>query len=78
MVRLNTLDWIALILLIIGGLNWLLFGVFQFDLVATIFARAYVVARIIYVLVGIAAIYVAALSSRLAKKVGGQVTRTSS
>jgi len=35
--KLNTIDWIALILVIVGGLNWLLVGIFSFDLVAAIF-----------------------------------------
>lgn len=35
----KTLDVIALVLLIVGGLNWLLVGIFQFDLVATLFWR---------------------------------------
>jgi len=47
---------ISIILLIIGGLNWLLVGAFDFDLVGTIFGSMSVVSRIIYVLVGIAAI----------------------
>ncbi len=50
------LDWIALILLIIGGLNWGLVGLFSFDLVAAIFGEG-ILSRIIYTLVGLAAIY---------------------
>ncbi len=58
--RLNALDWIALVLLIIGGINWGLVGLFQFDLVAAIFgSSSNIVARIIYVLVGLSAIYIA-------------------
>ncbi|MFZ5365046.1 MAG: DUF378 domain-containing protein [Patescibacteria group bacterium] len=54
----NALDWIALILTVVGGLNWGLVGVFKFDLVATIFGGAEaLLARIVYTLVGIAAIY---------------------
>lgn len=53
----NTLDWIALILLIVGGLNWGLVGLFKFDLVAAIFGAMSVVSRIVYILVGIAALY---------------------
>lgn len=54
----TTLDWIALILLIVGGLNWLLVGVFQWDLVAAIFGgSAAVVSRIVYTLVGVSALY---------------------
>lgn len=52
------LDRIALLLLIVGGINWGLIGIFQFDLVAFIFGgQAAVVSRIIYVLVGISAIW---------------------
>ncbi|MEI6425931.1 MAG: DUF378 domain-containing protein [Candidatus Absconditabacteria bacterium] len=50
---------IALILLVVGGLNWGLVGLFGFDLVATIFGDASVLSRIVYSLVGISAVYVA-------------------
>ncbi|GIP16071.1 DUF378 domain-containing protein [Paenibacillus montaniterrae] len=54
----RTLDNVALALLIIGGLNWLLIGLFQVDLVASIFnGQDAVVSRIIYTLVGISALY---------------------
>jgi len=50
------LDTIALILLIVGGLNWGLIGIFQFDLVAWIFGgQDALLSRVIYTLVGIAA-----------------------
>ncbi len=52
----KTLHIITFILLVIGGLNWLLVGAFSFDLVATIFGTASVVSNIIYVLVGLSAI----------------------
>ena len=49
---------IALALLIIGGINWGLVGIFQFALVAWLFGRsASVVSRIIYTLVGLSAIW---------------------
>lgn len=47
---------IALTLVIIGALNWLLIGIFNFDLVATIFGAMSVFSRIIYTLVGIGGI----------------------
>ncbi|OKL36006.1 DUF378 domain-containing protein [Domibacillus mangrovi] len=54
----KALDAVALILLIIGGVNWLLVGLFQFDLVATIFGgQDALLARIVYVLVGLSALY---------------------
>ena len=51
------LDTIALILVIIGAINWGLIGFFQFDLVASIFGNMSVFSRIIYALVGIAGLY---------------------
>jgi uncharacterized protein len=59
MKRLNTLDWISLVLLIVGGLNWGLIGLFSFDLVAAIFGDMTVASRVIYTLIGIAAVVVA-------------------
>lgn len=48
---------IALILMVIGALNWGLVGIFRFDLVAAIFGTASAVSRIIYALVGIAGLW---------------------
>ena len=45
------------VLLIVGGLNWLLVGAFDFDLVAAIFGDMTPLSRIVYVLVGLSAIY---------------------
>ena len=54
----KSLNVIALLLVIVGGLNWLLFGLFQWDLVGGLFGGMdSAVARIVYVLVGLAAIY---------------------
>lgn len=55
---LKTFDGIALTLLIIGGINWLLVGAFEFDLVAAITGGSTsIIARVIYILVGISALY---------------------
>jgi uncharacterized protein len=54
----STLDWVAYILVVVGGLNWGLVGAFDFDLVATIFGDMSVLSRIIYVLVGLSAVLV--------------------
>ena len=52
------LDTISLLLTIIGGVNWLLVGVFQFDLVAWIFGgQAALISRIIYTVIGAAALW---------------------
>jgi len=68
MKKLNVVDWIALVLVIVGGLNWALVGIFKFDLVAWIFGDMSVVARIVYILVGVAAVYMAIIAARLGKK----------
>ncbi len=52
------MDKIALTLLIIGGLNWGLVGIFEFDLVAWLFGgQTSILSRIVYVLVALAAIW---------------------
>jgi uncharacterized membrane protein YuzA (DUF378 family) len=56
----RTLDAVALTLLIVGGLNWGLVGAFQFDLVATLFGEMSMLSRVVYVLVGLSAVLVAA------------------
>jgi uncharacterized membrane protein YuzA (DUF378 family) len=66
--KLNTLDWISLILLIVGGLNWGLVGIFKFDLVAAIFGELGIISRIVYTLVGLSAIYLVVMSGKLARK----------
>jgi len=56
-VRMSTIDWIARVLLIIGGLNWGLVGVFRMNLVTAIFREGTTVSNVVYGLVGIAALY---------------------
>lgn len=66
------LDKIALILTIIGGVNWGLIGIFQFDLVAWIFGgQNAIISRIIYTLVALAAVWCISLlfSTRVDDKV---------
>ncbi len=66
--KLNVVDWIALVLVIVGGLNWALVGIFKFDLVAWIFGDMSVVSRVVYILVGVAAVYIAIIAAKLGKK----------
>lgn len=63
----KTLDLIALIIVIIGGLNWGLVGLFSFDLVAAIFGAMSIVSRIVYTLVGVSAVYLAIIIPKLKK-----------
>ena len=52
----SVLTWISLVLVLVGGLNWGLVGFFHFDLVAAIFGDMSTLSRIVYALVGLAAI----------------------
>lgn len=66
------MDKIALLLVIIGAVNWGLIGIFQFDLVASIFGgEAAVVSRIIYTLVGAAGLWCISLLFRDREMVKG-------
>lgn len=53
----NVLDIVTLVLVIIGGLNWGLVGLFGFNLVEAIFGSIPVLMNIVYVLVGLSALY---------------------
>ena len=59
------MDRLALVLVIIGAINWFLIGIFQFDVVATLFCgQSSLLSRIIYVLVGISGIWCLKLFGR--------------
>jgi len=57
MKKLTILDWVALVLVIIGAINWGLVGLFNFDLVAGIFGSMTWLSKIIYDLVGLSGLY---------------------
>ena len=60
-----SMDIIAMILLIIGGINWGSIGIFQFDIIAWAFgSQAEIISRIIYTLVGLSAIWCISLLFR--------------
>ena len=61
----KTLYNVALTLVIVGALNWLLIGLFNFDLVATLFGTMSVLSRIVYSLVGIAGIISVGIYSKI-------------
>lgn len=67
MSKMNALDWIALILMIVGGLNWGLVGLLNFDLVATIFGNMSTISRVVYSLVGLSALYMIYGSYKMSK-----------
>lgn len=51
------IDKIALVLIIIGAINWGLIGIFNFNLVDTIFGTMSIISRIIYILVGVSGLW---------------------
>ena len=55
--KMKVIDKIALVLIIIGAINWGLIGIFRFDLVATLFGEMSLLSRIIYTLVGISGLW---------------------
>jgi uncharacterized membrane protein YuzA (DUF378 family) len=59
------LDNISLTLVIIGALNWLLIGIFRFDLVAFLLGNMTLLPRIVYTLVGICGLYLITLYGRI-------------
>ncbi len=60
----NNLDWVALILVIVGGINWGLVGLINLDLVETILGSIPALQRLVYILVGLAALYMVYSASR--------------
>lgn len=66
--RMKALEWIPMLLLIIGGINWGLVGLFDINLVAMIFGEGSGISRIVYALVGLSALYSLYLGTRLSSK----------
>ena len=58
-------DNISLALVIIGAVNWLLIGIFRFDLVAFLFGNLTWLSRIIYTLVGLCGLYLLTFFGRV-------------
>ena len=55
--RMKVIDKIALVIMIIGAINWGLIAIFNFDLVAAIFGDMTILSRIVYGLVGISGLW---------------------
>ncbi|MHB0867447.1 MAG: DUF378 domain-containing protein [Thermoleophilia bacterium] len=54
--------WLALLLVIVGAFNWLLIGIFEYDLVATLFGNMSAATRAIYTVVGAGGVYLLGLT----------------
>ncbi len=68
--RMNALDWVSLVLMVIGGLNWGLVGAIDLDLVAALLGPGSMGSRIVYMLVGLAALYGVILMARMGRSSG--------
>jgi uncharacterized membrane protein YuzA (DUF378 family) len=65
----KALNVISLVLIILGGLNWLSVGLFEYDVVSEIFGGTDDVgSRIVYTVIGVAALYAIALLPKVAKE----------
>ncbi|NHZ91246.1 DUF378 domain-containing protein [Massilia sp. CCM 8733] len=64
----STLDWVAMVLMIVGGINWGVVGAFDLDLVAALFGERSTWSRLVYALVGIASLYGIYLLSKMAAR----------
>jgi len=53
----KAVNLVTLLLVIVGGLNWGLVGLFSFDLVAAIFGSGSLLARVVYILIGVSAVW---------------------
>lgn len=63
----NALDWIAMALMVVGGLNWGLVGIADLDLVAALLGEMSPATRGIYVLVGLAGLYGIVMFMKMAR-----------
>lgn len=61
----KTLNLITLTLVIIGAINWLLVGLFEFNLVDAIFGSLSAITRIIYILVGVSGLWAISFYSKI-------------
>lgn len=62
---------VALVLVVVGALNWGLVGIAGFDLVATLFGAGSALSRIVYALVGVAGVALAVMAPKLLKGAAG-------
>lgn len=66
--KLNIVDIIAIVLVVIGGLNWGLVGLVNLDIVALILGPGSMLSNVVYILVGLAAAYLAVISVKLERR----------
>lgn len=55
--KMNGLEWVAWVLMVVGGLNWGLVGLFGVDAVVWVLGLDSVLSQVVYVLVGLSALF---------------------
>lgn len=70
MSRLNVVDWLAMVLVIVGALNWGLVGLFSFNLVNAILGGIPTLEAIVYILVGLAGAWMIYTGVKLGSREG--------
>jgi uncharacterized membrane protein YuzA (DUF378 family) len=65
---LSSLDWLAMILMIIGGINWGLIGAFDVNLLTSLFGVGTPLTRLVYAVVGLAALYGVYMLTKLSQR----------
>ncbi|RJG25891.1 DUF378 domain-containing protein [Massilia cavernae] len=65
---LNSLDWAAVVMMIIGGINWGLVGALDYNLVEQLFGVKSPLSRLVYALVGLASLYGIYLATKIASR----------
>lgn len=65
--HMNAVKIVAMLLLVIGGINWGLVGLFDYNLVTTIFGNWDIVVKVIYILVGLSGLYALTMMPKMAK-----------
>ena len=73
--RINGLDWLSFVLLIVGGLNWGLVGIFEYNLVLELFGEGDI-SRGVFALVGLAAVYTVYTLTKIGSAQATSVTST--
>lgn len=68
MQELNSLDWAAIVLVVVGAVNWGVVGIAGADLVKFMFGDMSIAARVVYTLVGISGLYLASTVKDLKKE----------
>ena len=66
--RMNVIDWLSMVLVIVGAVNWGLVGLFRFNLVNALFGGVPALESAVYVIVGLAGLYLIYTGAKLSSR----------